>query len=320
MDVSSIGKQVLQEEITSLQRLYQRWDEPTFSSVIQLLSNYKGKVILSGVGKSGYIARKISSTFNSTGTHAIYLHPSEALHGDCGIYSMGDPTIVLSKSGSTPELLTFVSWIKQFSSPIIAIVGNLSSPLAKTADYVLDASIAKEADPLGFVPTSSTTVALVLGDAIACALMQARSFTKEDFLRFHPGGQLGKNLGQCVGDCTHAVSQVACVSPHSTLREIVIALTEKPLGAAFVMESGKLMGLICDGDIRRSLQLHSHFETLTAADIMTRQPITISASSKLEEALRLMENRPRPLNVLPVFNEDGSLRGLFRLHDAYRPF
>lgn len=320
MDLSSIGKKVLQEEITSLQRLYQRWDGQTFSSVVQLLSQHQGKVILTGVGKSGYIARKVSSTLNSTGTHAIYLHPSEALHGDCGIYSIGDPTLVFSKSGSTPELLTFVSWIKQFSSPMVAIVGNLSSPLAETADYVLDASITKEADPLGIAPTSSTTVALTIGDAIACALMQARSFTKEDFLRFHPGGQLGKNLGQCVGDCTHAVSQVASVSPHSTLREVVIALTEKPLGAAFVMESGTFVGLICDGDVRRSLQAHSHFETLTAADMMTRQPITISASSKLEEALRLMEDRPRPLNVLPVFNADGSLRGLFRLHDAYRAF
>ena len=318
MDFSSIAKQVLSGEAKSLRRLCERFDCEAFSRVAELIFQHKGKVIFSGIGKSGYIAQKLSSTFNSTGTRAVFLHPAEALHGDLGIYSPSDPTIMLSRSGSTRELLDLLPFIKQFQSPVIAMVGNLSSPLAEAADYVLDASVAKEADPMGFVPTSSTTVALALGDALACALMQARGFKHEDFLRFHPGGQLGKNLSRTVGDCARPLKQVACLKPDSSLREVVIAMTEKPLGAAFVMAGGKLVGLICEGDIRRSLQSEKSLEELTASDMMTRQPITVFKDIKLEEALQLMEDRPHPLNVLPVLKQDGSLYGLFRLHDAYR--
>ena len=197
------------------------------------------------------------------------------------------------------------------------MVGNLSSPLAEAADYVLDASVAKEADPMGFVPTSSTTVALALGDALACALMQARGFKHEDFLRFHPGGRLGKNLSRTVGDCARPLKQVACLKPESSLREVVIAMTEKPLGAAIVMKGDELVGLICEGDIRRSLQSEKSLEQLTTSDMMTHQPITVFEDIKLEEALQLMEDRPHPLNVLPVLKRDGNVCGLFRLHDAY---
>ena len=317
MDFNLIAKQVLSEEAESLHRLCDRFDGEAFSHVAELIFKHKGKVVFSGIGKSGYIAQKLSSMFNSTGTRAVYLHPAEALHGDLGIYSPGDPTIMLSRSGSTRELLDLLPFIKQFQSPVIAMVGNVSSPLAEAADYVLDASVAKEADPMGFVPTSSTTVALALGDALACALKQARGFKHEDFLRFHPGGQLGKNLSRTVGDCARPLKQVACLKPESSLREVVIAMTEKPLGAAFVMAGDKLVGLICEGDIRRSLQSEKSLEALTASDMMTRQPITVFEDIKLEEALRLMEDRPHPLNVLPVLKQDGKLHGLFRLHDAY---
>ena len=317
MNFSSIAKQVLSEEAESLCRLRDRFDGEAFSRVAELIFKHKGKVVFSGIGKSGYIAQKLSSTFNSTGTRAVYLHPVEALHGDLGIYSPGDPTIMLSRSGSTRELLDLLPFIKQFQSPVIAMIGNLSSPLAEAADYVLDASVAREADPMGFVPTSSTTVALVLGDALACALMQARGFKHEDFLRFHPGGQLGKNLSRTVGDCARPLKQVACLKPDSSLREVVIAMTEKPRGAAFVMDNDKLVGLICEGDIRRSLQSEKSLEELTASDMMSRQPITVCEDLKLEEALQLMEDRPHPLNVLPVLKKNGSLYGLFRLHDAY---
>ncbi len=311
------GKSVLSEEISSLQKLYERFDTETFSKVVEVILKHPGKVIFTGIGKSGYIAQKLSSTFNSTGTRSVYLHPSEAIHGDLGIYSYGDPTIFLSKSGSTQELLNLLPVIRQFGSPVIAMVGNLVSPLAQSADYVLDASVSKEADPLGFVPTSSTTLALVFGDALACALMQARDFKKEDFLKFHPGGQLGKNLGKCVGDFTCSLKNVACVRPEDTLRSIVIEMTLKPLGAAFVMEGGTFLGLITDGDVRRSLQQCSSIESVVAKDIMTKDPIKVYANLNLEEALQLMEDRPRPLNVFPVFNSDKSCRGLFRLHDAY---
>lgn len=312
-----MGKQVIQEEIRSLQKLQGRFDTQAFQSVVELILKHPGKVVFSGIGKSGYIARKLSSTFNSTGTRSAYLHPSEALHGDLGIYSAGDPTIFLSRSGSTQEILQLVPRIRQFKAPIIAMVGNLTSPLAQLADFVLDVSITKEADPLGFVPTSSTTLALVLGDALACTLMQARGFRKEDFLKFHPGGQLGKNLGQCVGDYTCPLKDVACVSKTASLRDIVIALTTKPLGAAFVMDQQKFLGLITDGDIRRCLQKGNTIENIYAQDIMTARPIKVYANLNLEEALQLMEDRPHQLSVLPVFNTDQTCRGLFRLHDAY---
>lgn len=317
MDFCEIGKRVLAEEIASLNRLYGRFNNVTFNAVVNLIKEHPGKVVFTGIGKSGYIAQKLSSTFNSTGTRSVFLHPSEALHGDLGIYTKGDPTIFLSRSGSTQELLNLLPVIRQFASPIIAMVGNLVSPLAQAADFVLDASITREADPLGFVPTASTTLALALGDALACALMHAKGFRREDFLKFHPGGQLGKSLGSCVGDLTCPLKDVACVSKESNLREIVIEMTSKPLGAAFVMKGDQFLGLITDGDVRRSLQTCHSLESVLAKDIMTDQPIKVSAQLNLEEALRLMEDRPNQLSVLPVFNSDQTCRGLFRLHDAY---
>ena len=319
IDFGFLGKEVLKEEIASLQRLYDHFDNKSFSKVVQLILQHPGKVVFTGIGKSGYIARKLSSTFNSTGTRAVFLHPSEALHGDLGIYSPKDPTIILSRSGSTQELVQLIPLIRQFDSPVVAMVGNLNSPLARMADFILDASITKEADPMGFVPTSSTTVALALGDALACALMQGRNFQREDFLKFHPGGQLGKNLGKCVGDVTCPLKEVACVSPQATLKDIVVALTLKPLGAAFVMENEKFLGLITDGDIRRSIQANTSFENILAKNIMTKNPIKACVSLNLSEALQLMEDRPSQLSVLPIFDKDGSCYGLFRLHDAYAP-
>jgi len=317
MNFGEVGKQVLAEEIASLNRLYERFDNTAFSAVVNLIKNHTGKVVFTGIGKSGYIAQKLSSTFNSTGTRSVFLHPSEALHGDLGIYSKSDPTIFLSRSGSTQELLNLIPVIRQFESPVIAMVGNLVSPLAQAADFVLDASITREADPLGFVPTASTTLALALGDAIACTLMHAKGFQREDFLKFHPGGQLGKSLGNCVGDLTCPLKDVACVKLDATLREVVIEMTSKPLGGAFVMEGNQFMGLITDGDVRRSLQTCKSIEEVLAKDIMTENPIKVSAQLNLEEALQLMEDRPQQLNVLPVFNANQSCRGLFRLHDAY---
>ena len=318
-NLEALGKKVLWEEISSLQKLYERFDGKAFSAVVQLILKHPGKVIFTGIGKSGYIAQKLSSTFNSTGTRSVFLHPSEALHGDLGIYSKGDPTIFLSRSGSTQELLNLLPVVKQFDAPIIAMVGNLSSPLAQAADYVLDASITKEADPLGFVPTSSTTLALALGDALACTLMQARGFQREDFLKFHPGGQLGKSLSKCVGDLTCPLKDVACLPPNASFKDIVISLTLKPLGAAFVMDNNQFLGLITDGDIRRAIQKNDTITSLTATDIMTKDPIKVYASLNLEKALQIMEDRPRQLSVLPVFNSDNTCRGLFRLHDAYSP-
>lgn len=319
MDIRAVGKNVLLEEINCLQKAYDRFDEDVFAHIVDLLLQHTGKIIFTGIGKSGYIAQKLASTFNSTGTRAVFLHPAEAMHGDFGIYAEGDPTIILSRSGSTEEILRLIPILKQFHSKIIGLVGNLNSPLARQSDYVLDASVAREADPLGFVPTSSTTLALALGDALACALMQARGFQKEDFFKYHPGGQLGRNLGQTVLDFTCPLTQVACVTVEDSLRRVVIEMTKKPLGAAFVFDDQKkFLGLITDGDVRRSLQSYHDIETVLAKDLMQTRPVTISASSQLGDAVRLMEDRPHQLSVLPVFNAQYACVGLIRLHDIYK--
>ena len=289
------------------------------TQAVELILAHSGKVIVSGLGKSGHVGHKIVATLCSTGTPAVFLHPSEAVHGDLGIYSPGDPTILISKNGTTAELLRLIPILRQFQSPLIGIIGNLHSPLAEQVDIILDASVKSEADPNNLAPTSSSTVAMALGDALAVTLMLARDFTPEDFARYHPGGQLGRNLLLRVQDVMHSGDAVAWVSARDSLREVVIKMTELPLGAACVVESdGSLVGLITDGDLRRALRVHDDIRGLHAADVMTAQPVTISCTALLRDALRLMEERPRQISVLPVLDEQGHLCvGLIRLHDIY---
>ena len=316
MDFLQIGKSVILEEINSLNRLHEGLGQ-SFNHAVDIILKTTGKVVFTGVGKSGHIAQKLTSTFNSTGTKSMFLHPAEAIHGDLGIYDNGDITVMISRSGSTDELVRLLPLAKQFSK-IIAVVGNQFSPLAQKADVFLDASIAREADPLGFIPTSSTTVALALGDALACALMSARGFKRDDFFKFHPGGQLGKTLGSRVEDVMCDIKSVAKVNPSDSLRKIVIEMTTKPLGAALVFSQNTFVGLITDGDIRRALQTIQNIELTTAEEIMTKNPICAYSSLNLEEATRLMENRPRQLNVLPVLStQNDNCIGLIRLHDVY---
>lgn len=295
----------------------------TFAEVVKVLAGTRGKVVISGLGKSGHIGRKIVASLCSAGTPAVFLHPSEALHGDLGILVPGDPCIVLSKSGATRELLDLVPLLKQMQSVVVAVVGNIQSELARTADYVLDASVTSEADPNGLLPTASSTVTLAIGDALAAASMEARGFSPEDFARFHPSGQLGRNLSRTVADVAHALQEVALVSPRDSLRSVVIRMTEKNLGAACVVENpddpGKLLGIITDGDVRRALQDHEDIRGLTAEEIYTRSPVSIQPTSNLGEAVRLMEDRPFQISELPVVKTDGRLFGLIRLHDIYQP-
>lgn len=211
--------------------------------------------------------------------------------------------------------------LRQFKSPLIAIVGNLTSPIATQADVVLDARVTKEADPLGIVPTASTVVALALGDALAIAVMAARRFTEQDYVRYHPGGQLGRNLWLHVSDVMRREKDVAWATPETTLRELVILMTERPLGAACITDAEfRLLGLVTDGDIRRALQTHEDIRLLRAKDIMTVSPITVSPNALLKEAAHMMEDRPMQISVLPVLDA-GSERclGLIRIHDIYQP-
>lgn len=285
---------------------------------VELILAHPGKVVVTGIGKSGHIARKIVATLCSTGTAAVYLHPAEAAHGDLGIYTPGDPTILLSKNGASAELQALVPLLRQFRSPLIGILGASDSPLAAQVDVYLNASIAREADPHNLAPTASAITALALGDALAIALMTARNFTPEEFGRFHPGGQLGRNLRLNVADAMHGEDEVAFVSPAAPLKEVIIAMTRRPMGAACVVRNnGTLAGFLTDGDLRRALTSHDDIRTLTAADAMTRTPVIIAPDATLGQALELMERRRSQISVLPVVDAAGRALGVIRLHDIY---
>ena len=290
------------------------------AEAVDLIIASKGKVVVTGMGKSGHIGQKIAATLCSTGTPAVFLHAAEATHGDLGIYEPGDPSILISKSGATAELVHLIPVLRQFKTPLIGILGNLSSPIAQKVDVALDARVAREADPLNLAPTSSSTVALALGDALASALMHARRFSDVDFARFHPSGQLGRNLSLMVSDLMHTGTKVAWVGPSDSLRDVVIAMTQHPLGAACVIDSEKrLVGIITDGDLRRALQAHDDIRLLAATQIMTSHPITITPSMTLKEATQIMEDRPSQISVLPVVGEHLECIGLLRVHDLYQP-
>ena len=286
---------------------------------VELILGHSGKLVVTGLGKSGHIARKIVATLQSTGTPAVFLHPTEAAHGDLGVCQPGDSVLMISKSGATAELLDLLPPLREFKAAFIGILGNPSAPLAREMDVVLDASVTREADPEGFTPTASSAAALALGDALAIALMQARSFTAEDFSRLHAGGQLGRNLRICAGDVMHRGDEVAWVKPEDSLKHVVIAITKHPLGAACVVSpAGLLTGLITDGDVRRALQDHDDIRTLRASDVMTPRPSTLSPDTLLHEALAFMEDRPSQISVVPVVDDTGMCLGLLRLHDIYQ--
>jgi arabinose-5-phosphate isomerase len=319
-DWQAIAREVLTVEAQALAEAAARLDHH-LARAVELLLRHDGKVVVSGIGKSGHIGQKIAATLASTGTPAVFLHAAEAVHGDLGIYTPGDPSLLISKSGSTAELLRLIPVLRQFRSPLIAIVGNLNSPVAKQADVVLDARVEREADPLNLTPTCSTTLALALGDALAVALMMARRFTDQDFARYHPAGQLGRTLWLKVADVMHRNDAVAWVEPETPLRQVIIAMSQRPLGAACVVDAdGGLLGLVTDGDVRRALLNFDDIRSLCAADCMTRQPTTISPEASLKEATRLMEDRPSQISVLPVVDLQGQrCLGLIRIHDIYQP-
>jgi arabinose-5-phosphate isomerase len=315
-----IAQAVLKAEAQALTAVAARLDD-NLTKAVELLLAHKGKVVVSGIGKSGHVGQKIAATLASTGTPAVFLHAAEAVHGDLGIYTPGDPSILISKSGSTAELLRLIPILRQFRSRLIAIVGNLNAPIAKQADVILDAQVEREADPLNLAPTCSTTVALGLGDALAIALMMARRFTDQDFARYHPAGQLGRTLWLKVADVMHQNDAVAWVKPETPLRQVIITMSQRPLGAACVVqEDFRLLGLITDGDVRRVLLTHEDIRHLQAADCMTRRPTTISPEASLREATRLMEDRPSQISVLPVVDSQTQrCLGLIRIHDIYQP-
>ena len=288
--------------------------------VCEIIANHPGKVVICGMGKSGLIAQKIAATLCSIGSKAVFLHAAEAVHGDLGIYAPGDPTIVISKSGATEELVRLIPILKEFNSQLIGILGNLKSPLADQMDVVLDASVSKEADPLGIVPTSSTTLTLAIGDALAAVLMSHRGFDHDDFAKLHPAGDLGRRLRLTVEKIMQPIKDVATVHLDDNLRKVVIEMTEKPQGAALVMDGDStLLGIVTEGDLRRCLAENGDIDQLKVSEVMTENPVSVNLDAPLNDAVTLMEDRESQISVLPVVNGDGkSCAGLLRLHDVYQ--
>ena len=318
LDILSIARETVLSEAAALQAAAERLDSNLVRAVEEILAR-PGKVVVTGLGKSGHVARKLAATLSSTGTPSVFLHAAEASHGDLGVCTPEEPVICISKSGTTAELLALVPILRKMDAFLIGIVGNVQSHLAASMDVVLDARVTCEADGLNLTPTSSAAVAMAIGDALAISLMRARSFSDADFARYHPGGQLGRNLHLTVSDVMHRGAEVAWVKPDHSLRHVVIEMTHHPLGAACCIdEQGVLAGLITDGDVRRALQQNDDIRPLTCAQVMTRNPTTITPEAPLRMAVELMENRPSQISVLPVVEDDGRCVGLVRIHDVYR--
>lgn len=309
--------ELLKLESAAIERTAQILDETAVEKAVEILACCDSKVIVTGVGKSGVIAQKIAQTLVSTGTVSVFVHPSDALHGSLGVVAKGDVVIALSNSGETDELLLILPTIQQRGVKIISIVGNLNSTLARNSDVALDASVDKEACPLNLAPTTSTTVALAIGDALAMTLMEVKNLTEKDFAANHPAGRLGKRLTLKVSNLMHESPNVA---PDANWLEVVKAISKFALGAVNVVDNNEtLIGIVTDGDLRRTIEKTApeNFSTLNAETMMTRNPITANPEMLAFDALQLMENRSSQISVLPVVENEKCV-GLLRLHDIVR--
>jgi len=314
-------RELLKLESNAIAQSADRLDPSQVERVVDLLAKCKGKVVILGVGKSGIIAQKIAATMTSVGTAALYLHPSDALHGGLGIVQQEDVVIVLSNSGETDEIVAMLPYLQNRHVKIVAIVGNVNSTLARKAEAVLDASVDQEACPLNLAPTTSTTVALAIGDALAVTLMKVKGLTTDEFANNHPAGRLGKRLTLRVADLMHGDSESPTIATGSSWVEVVRAISKGGLGAVCVVDgAGNLAGIITDGDLRRAIEQTTHdaLGRLTCDDFMTRKPTVATPELLAFDALQLMENRPSQISVLPVVDVAGKCLGLIRVHDIVR--
>ncbi|MDQ3798635.1 MAG: KpsF/GutQ family sugar-phosphate isomerase [Acidobacteriota bacterium] len=310
--------ELLRLEAAAIECTANNLNREAVEQAVKILLECESKVVVIGVGKSGIIANKIADTMTSTGTVAVFLHPSDALHGGLGVITPGDCVLALSNSGETDEIVALLPALKQRGVSIIAVVGNLNSTLARNADVVLDASVDQEACPLNLAPTTSTTVALAIGDALAMTVMQAKGLTAEDFASNHPAGRLGKRLTLKVRDLMHESPNV---SPAENWLGVVKALSRHALGAVNVVdENGALLGIVTEGDLRRTIEKTSteNLSALDARQMMTPNPIVAAPDMLAYDALQLMENRPSQIAVLPVVDSSGACLGLIRVHDIVR--
>jgi arabinose-5-phosphate isomerase len=311
-----LARQVLRIEAAAVASLIPRIDE-RFLAALGLMLNCRGRVVVSGIGKSGHIARKIASTLASTGTPAFFVHPAEASHGDLGMIARDDVFIGLSNSGESAELLTIVPLIKRQGAKLIALTGNADSSLAREADVHLDAGVTEEACPLGLAPTASTTAALALGDALAVALLDARGFGADDFARSHPGGKLGIRLLTRVRDVMRTGEALPAVPAAATLAEAVLEISRKGMGLTSVLNlDGTLAGVYTDGDLRRSLEKLVDFRTTCITEVMTRNPRTVKTERLAAEAVQIMEDHR--ISQLIVVDEENRPVGALNMHDLFR--
>lgn len=313
-NIKNIAREVLQNESLAVQRLIDYLDD-SFEACVNAILASKGRVVITGIGKSAIIANKIVATLNSTGTPALFMHAADAIHGDLGMIQKDDVVICISKSGNTPEIKVLVPLLKRRGSQLVALVSNTQSYLAKQADYILNATIGEEACPNNLAPTTSTTAHLALGDALAVCLLKMKDFTDRDFAELHPGGALGKQLYLKVSDLV-AGHEIPQVTPDTLLKEVILEISSKRLGCTAVVDKEQqLLGIITDGDLRRMLQKDTDIRTVKAADIMTRTPQTIALDEFAVKALHVMQERS--ITQL-VALDNGRVAGFVHLHDLLK--
>jgi arabinose-5-phosphate isomerase len=310
-----LARRVLEIEAEAVRKLVDRLDE-SFERAVDLVSGCRGRVVVTGMGKSGIIGRKIAATLNSTGTPSLYLNPAEAVHGDLGMVVSGDVVIALSNSGQTREILLLLEPIKRLTVPLIAFLGSPRSPLADAADVVLDVSVAEEACPMGLAPTASTTASLAFGDALAMAVLERKGFSEDDFRNLHPRGQLGFKLMR-VADAMHRGEEIPLVRSDTLMRDVIYEMSKKGLGVTTVVDrESRLAGVISDGDLRRLLEKDDGLLTRTAGECMTRNPVTVSPNEAATAALALMEKKRITSLVVP--DDERRILGIIQIHDLWR--
>lgn len=309
-----LAREVLEAEAEAILRLKDILDE-TFTHAVDLLASCRGRVVWTGMGKSGIICRKLAATMASTGTPAMFLHPAEAIHGDLGMVTPEDVVVAISNSGTTDELLRLVEYLKRLGIPLVALTSNPSSPLARHADIHLDLGVTREACPNNLAPTASTTASLALGDALAIALSVRKGFKPQDFARLHPGGKLGLRL-RTVAELMHSGEQVPRVSPTTAMKDVIYEMSRKGLGIATVQDdSGRLLGVITDGDLRRLMEAHANPLSLTAGEVMHPGGVTIAPDALATVALRLLEEKR--ITSLVVAAPDRTVLGIIHIHDLW---
>ena len=313
------ARQVLRMEAEAVLEQVERIDEH-FKAAVEMILACPGRTVITGMGKSGIIGRKMAATLASTGTPSFYLHPAEGIHGDLGMVTEGDVVIALSNSGETGEVLHILPSLRRIGAKLIAMVGNPNSTLAKNSDIVLNVGVTREACPLGLAPTSSTTAALAYGDALALALLSKRKFTASQFAVFHPGGSLGRKLLLTVEDIMHSGSENPLVKADISVQDALFVITDKGLGAVSVVDDdNKMLGVLTDGDIRRGLSKGVDFLKRPVTELMTASPKTITKEKLAAQALHIMEsNRPKPITVLPVVDTENHVIGLLHMTDLVR--